>query len=112
MRVVQEPAPDAEAQRHLARERGQLQKEVQQHRDRLGKLLRTVGCWDNAEGSLADRLKQGELRCYDGTALPAELQQRLEHECERAELVQRQLAQLEAGSWRNCPRRSNSASPS
>lgn len=94
MRVVHEPEPDAEAERHLARERGQLQKEVQQHRDRLRKLLRTVGCWDS--GDLADRLKCGELRCYDGTALPAELQARLEHECERAALVQRQLAQLEA----------------
>lgn len=96
MRVVHEPRPDAEAQRHLTRERGQLQKEVQQHRDRLVKLLRTVGCWDNADGALADRLQRGELRCYDGTALPRELQQRLEHECERAALVQRQLAQLEA----------------
>jgi transposase len=97
MRVVHEPEPDAEAQRHLTRERGQLQKEVQQHRDRLVKLLRTVGCWDSAEGAIADRLKQGDLRCYDGTALPAELQQRLEHECERMALVLRQLAQLEAG---------------
>lgn len=97
LRVVHEPEPDAEAQRHLTRERGQLQKEVQQHRDRLVKLLRTVGCWDSAEGALADRLHRGDLRCYDGTALPAELQQRLEHECERAALVQRQLAQLEAG---------------
>ena len=96
MRVVHEPEPDAEAERHLTRERGQLQKEVQQHRDRLVKLLRTVGCWDNAEGAVADRLKHGELRCYDGTALPRELQQRLEHEGERAALVQRQLAQLEA----------------
>ncbi len=86
MRVVHEPRPDAEAQRHLTRERGQLQKEVQQHRDRLVKLLRTVGCWDNGERGLADRLKRGELRCYDGTALPRELQQRLEHECERAAL--------------------------
>jgi transposase len=97
MRVVHEPGPDAEAQRHLTRERGQLQKEVQQHRDRLVKLLRTVGCWDSAEGAVADRLNQGDLRCYDGTALPAALQQRLAHECERMALVQRQLAQLEAG---------------
>ena len=89
MRVVHEPEPDAESQRHLTRERGQLQKEVQQHRDRLVKLLRTVGCWDNGERALADRLKGGDLRCYDGTALPAELQARLEHECERAALVQR-----------------------
>lgn len=95
LRVVHEPEPNAEAERHLVRERGQLQKEVQQHRDRLVKLLRTVGCWDS--GDLADRLHRGELRCYDGTALPRELQARLEHECERAALVQRQLAQLEAG---------------
>lgn len=94
LRVVHEPEPNAEAERHLVRERGQLQKEVQQHRDRLVKLLRTVGCWDS--GDLADRLHRGELRCYDGTALPRELQARLEHECERAALVQRQLAQLEA----------------
>ena len=57
MRVVHEPQPDAEAQRHLTRERGQLQKEVQQHRDRLRKLLRTVGCWDSADGAVAKRLQ-------------------------------------------------------
>jgi transposase len=95
MRVLHEPGAAAEAQRHLARERGQLQKEVQQHRDRVRKLLRTVGCWDS-EGEVGERLARGELRCYDGTSLPRELQARLEHECERAGLAKRQLARLEA----------------
>ena len=94
MRVLHEPQPEAEAQRHLARERGQLQKELQQHRDRLRKLLRTVGCWDS-EGDLSERIKRGELRCYDGTSLPRELQERLGHECERCALAQSQLQSLE-----------------
>jgi transposase len=33
MHIIQVPTPEAEAQRHLARDRGELQKEVQQHRD-------------------------------------------------------------------------------
>jgi transposase len=49
MHPVQVPAPAAEALRHLARERGQLLKEVGQHRDRIRKLLRTVGCWVNVD---------------------------------------------------------------
>lgn len=32
---VQTPAQDAEAQRHLSRDRGELQKEIGQHRDRI-----------------------------------------------------------------------------
>lgn len=44
MQVVRIPDEGAEARRHLVRDRGELQKEVQQHRDRMRKLLRTVGC--------------------------------------------------------------------
>lgn len=43
LHMVRVPAPGAEQMRHLIRERGQLQKEVGQHRDRICKLLRTVG---------------------------------------------------------------------
>jgi transposase len=103
MRVLHQPQPEAEAQRQLARERGQLQKEVQQHRDRLRKLLRTAGCWGGAEGAVAERLKGGELRCHDGTSLPRELQQRLERECERAALVKSQLEDLEASLVKQLP---------
>jgi transposase len=95
MHVIRVPEPDAEAQRHLARERGELQKEVGQHRDRIRKLLRTVGCWDDVGSDFAQRLEQGEIRCFDGAPLPRELAQRLERECERLALAGRQFAALE-----------------
>jgi transposase len=41
MHVIRVPACAAEAQRQLVRDRGELQKETQQHRDRMRKLLRT-----------------------------------------------------------------------
>ena len=95
MRIVHVPAPEAEAQRQLPRDRGELQKEVGQHRNRIRKLLRTVGCWDDLHGELAARLAAGELRCWDQQELPAPLQQRLARECERLQLAQRQLAALD-----------------
>ncbi len=95
MHPVRVPCAQAEASRQLARERGQLQKEVGQHRDRMRKLLRTVGCWDQLEGDLQARLQAGELRCWDGQPLPEELLRRLQRECERLQLVGQQLATLE-----------------
>jgi transposase len=44
MHVIQVPASEAEAERQLPRDRGELQKEIGQHRDRIRKLLRTVRC--------------------------------------------------------------------
>lgn len=102
MRVLHEPSVEAEAQRQLVRERGQLQKECGQHRDRVSKLLRTLGCWDS-EGELLDRLRAGELRCHDGAALPQQLQGRLQQECERWELARAQLARLEASMVQQLP---------
>jgi transposase len=95
MKVVRVPAVEAEGQRHLVRDRGTLQKEVGQHRDRMRKLLRTVGCWGSMEGDLTGRLERGEVTGYDGNALPAWLQERLVRECVRLQLVEEQLAQLE-----------------
>jgi transposase len=95
MHVIQAPSPQAEAQRHLARDRGEMQKECGQHRDRMRKLLRTVGCWDPVDGDFAQRLARGEVRCHDGTAIAPELQERLRRECERLALVEQQLATLE-----------------
>ena len=95
MHVIQMPTPEAEAQRHLARDRGELQKEVGQHRDRIRKLLRTVGCWDSVEGKFAERLEQGAVCCQDGQPLPEQLKARLERECERLALAEKQLAELE-----------------
>lgn len=95
MHVIKIPSVEAEAQRHLVRERGELQKEAIQHRDRMRKLLRTVGCWQSVEGDVATRLTKGELHCPDGTALPPQLQARLIRECERLTLAERQFETLE-----------------
>jgi transposase len=95
MHVVRVPDEQAEAQRHLVRERGELQKEITQHQDRMRKLLRTVGCWDAIGTDFALRLAQGQVRCHNGRALPAELAQRLQRECERLALAQQQLQALE-----------------
>lgn len=96
MHVVHVPSPQDEASRHLMRDRGQLQKEVLQHRDRMRKLLCTLGCWDEIDDKrFAGRLKLGEVRCHDGAALPPELRDRLLRECERLALAEQQLAALE-----------------
>jgi transposase len=103
MHVVRPPTPEAEAQRQLPRDRGQLQKEVEQHRDRMRKLLRTVGCWEGVGATFARRLAEGQVLCYDGAALPEQLRQRLVRECERLELVATQLAALERDLVRQLP---------
>jgi transposase len=95
MHPVRVPPPGAEALRHLARERGQLLKEVGQHRDRIRKLLRTVGCWVSVGATFAIRLEQDTIRCHDDTPLPCWLRDRLSRECERLALVERQLKGLE-----------------
>jgi transposase len=95
MHMIRIPSAEDEAQRHLPRDRGELQKEVGQHRDRMRKLLRTQGCWDKVGPDFAARLHAGQVRRHDGTALPPELQERLCRECERLALVERQFAALE-----------------
>ena len=103
MHAISVPAPEAEAQRQLARDRGELQKEVGQHRDRIRKLLRTVGCWDSIEGKFAKRLEQGAVHSHDGQPLPEQLQARLERECKRLALAEEQLAALEKSLVKELP---------
>jgi transposase len=95
MRVVRMPPVEAEGLRQLVRERGTLQKEIGQHRDRMRKLLRLTGTWNEDEAKLAERLASGQVRCHDGTALPVALQERLLRECARLQSAQEQLAELE-----------------
>jgi len=97
IRIVNAPSADAEAQRQLPRDRGQLQKEIGQHRDRIRKLLCTVGCWGDLEGDIGNRLEQGELRTWDDQPVPELLRQRLLWEWERLQLAQQQMKQLERG---------------
>lgn len=96
MHVVRVPSERAEAQRHWVRERGQIQKEIGQHRDRMRKLLCTVGCWTQIKGDIAAALERGALVCHDGRALPDELRERLLRECERLALAEAQLKRVEA----------------
>ena len=96
MHVVHVPSPQDEASRQLMRDRGELQKEVLQHRDRMRKLLATLGCWDEVDHkAFAGRLARNEVTCHDGTPLPPELRERLLRECERLALAEQQLAILE-----------------
>src|ERR1700758_5073213 len=94
--VVHVPSLQDEASRQLMRERGELQKEVLQHRDRMRKLLITLGCWDEVDHpAFAGRLARDEVKCPAGPPLPSELRERLLRECERLALAQQQLAVLE-----------------
>ena len=96
MRVVRIPSVEDEARRQLVRDRGELQKETLQHRDRIRKLLRTVGCWEGVGDDIGPRLADGQVRCHDGRALPPELRDRLLREAERLAFAERQLTALEA----------------
>jgi transposase len=96
MHVVHVPSPQDEASRQLMRDRGELQKEVLQHRDRMRKLLATLGCWDEVDHKhFAGRLAHDEVKCHDGAPLPPELRERLLREWERLALAEQQLVTLE-----------------
>jgi transposase len=95
LHAVRVPTPEAEELRHLARDRGELQKEIGQHRDRICKLLRTVGCWVKLGPDFANHLERGQVACWDGAPLPSQLQERLRRECARLAVAQAQFKQLE-----------------
>lgn len=95
LRMLHMPSEAAEAQRLLARERGLLQKEVGQHRDRARKLLLLHGCTEELDDGFAERLMAGKVRRADGTPLPEELWSWLVREAERLELARDQLRRLE-----------------
>ena len=95
LRMVQIPSEAAEARRLLARERGLLQKEVGQHRDRVRKLLLLHGCTEESDDGFVERLLAGKVRRADGAALPEELWNWLLREAERLDLARQQLAHLE-----------------
>jgi transposase len=101
--MVRIPSEDAEAQRLLTRRRGLLQKEILQHRDRMRKLLLLHGCAESVDRGFAERLMAGQLRRADGRPLPQQLWDWLLLECERLELAQRQLAELEKNLMHQLP---------
>ena len=95
LRMLHLPSEAAEARRLLARERGLLQKEAGQHRDRIRKRLRLYGCIEELDDNFVERLTAGKVRQADGSALPEELWDWLMREWERLELVEQQLRRLE-----------------
>lgn len=96
MRAVHMPDEAEEASRHWRRERKLLQKEICQHRDRIRKLLRTVGCWQEVDRDFGHRLSQGEVRDWRGRSIDGALRWRLSRELERLEQARAQLKALEA----------------
>ena len=91
--VVQVPTAEQEDARQLHRELMTLQQEATQHINRLKSLLATCGLALEIDGHFPQKLKQ--LRQWDGTPLPAALQQRLLREFERLQMVHRQARELE-----------------
>lgn len=94
-RVLRQPSVAQEDSRHWGREREQLQREMQQHRDRMVKLLVTQGCWEKLDRAFAQRLANGELCDWEGKPLGATLQARLQRELTRWQQARDQFRQLE-----------------
>jgi len=94
-RVLRQPGVEQEDSRHWGREREQLRREMQQHRDRIVKLLTTQGCWEKPGKTFAQRLERGELRDWEDKPLGAALQARLQREQARWQQARDQLKQLE-----------------
>ncbi|HEY0409029.1 MAG TPA: IS110 family transposase, partial [Candidatus Dormibacteraeota bacterium] len=94
--MVVPPTPGEEDRRRLTRERGALLKERTRHTNRIKGLLAGQGVYD-FEPLRPDRLERlGALVTGDGRPLPARLKAELRREVERLELLQRQIAEVEA----------------
>jgi len=92
---VRIPSREDEDQRSVRRERNQLLKERNQHRDRIRKLLRTQGCWvKSVDAKLGERLLAGTVHDGDGQALGPALLKRLQREWRRLEQVVEQIREL------------------
>src|SRR5436309_2370911 len=80
--------------RQRQRERHRLLKERTSASNRIGSLLVTQGLALTLNRHFPEAL--GELRCWDGSALPAQLRAELQRQWERYELAGRHLAALQA----------------
>ncbi|HJX83400.1 MAG TPA: IS110 family transposase [Candidatus Angelobacter sp.] len=92
--IVQVPSVADEDRRQLHRDLLELKAERTQHTNRIKGLLAGCGL---AAPPVDARFPEvvAELRCWDGQAVPPELQQRLSREHERWQLVDRQIKDLE-----------------
>lgn len=92
--VVRVPDVTAEDHRHLHRELIELKDERTSHSNGIKGLLAGQGlAIADIDKNFAEKL--GQLRLWDGSPVPAELQQRLLRAWERWQLVDRQIKDLE-----------------
>ncbi len=91
--VVNAPSVEDEDARHLHRELSTLKSDRTRHINRIKGLLATCGVSVHSIQRLPQRL--GKLTLWDGSPLPGQLQQRLQREHERMELVEQHVRQLE-----------------
>jgi transposase len=92
-RVVRAPSVEEEDARQLHRELETLRREQTGHSNRIKGLLASCGATLEVDRVFPKRLK--ELRLWDGSALPSDLHRRLLREFERAQVVNRQIRELE-----------------
>ncbi len=91
--VVRVPGEQDEDDRQLHRELMSLSKERTQHINRIRGLLATRGLDLPEQGTVRQALET--VRTWDNQPLSAELRVRLDRECQRMELVQDQMNQIE-----------------
>jgi transposase len=92
-RVIQVPSEDAEAQRHLHRQLTSLQNDWKRHRNRIYGCLKTQGLALKVGKNFQEELEQ--VRCWNGAALPAELQGRVEREYRLMQVLKAEMKSLE-----------------
>jgi len=94
MRMVRVPSLEAEDRRHLHRGLETLKEERKQHRVRIQSLLITHGIYVKVGARFSKHL--GELGCWNGEPVPAQLRERIEAEYHRLQLVEVQIREIEA----------------
>ena len=92
--VVRVPSPEAEDSRQLHRGLEVLKEERKQHRVRIQSLLYTQGIDMKVGAKFLQKLEQ--LRCWNQEPIAAQMQQRIQDECHRLQLVQAQIRELKA----------------
>src|SRR5215218_669340 len=94
--MVVPPSPEDEDRRRLSRERHTLVSERVQHTNRIRGMLMAEGIADYDPLHQDRRGRLDALRTADGRPLPPHLKARILREIERAEVLLRQIAEVEA----------------
>src|SRR5262249_43018033 len=92
--VVHVPTPEAEDRRHLHREWLTAKRDRTRVTNRMLGLLANQGVRADPRRPLRAQLER--LRLWNGAQLPEGLRRRLERECEKVDLLNRQIERLEA----------------